>query len=606
MNSAPPLKLMTLLILFGWPGQLFGHGGQYQLPQPLGPMTGVRSEDAGRYGGGTTPSPGFPGANRSGPLARKHRVVVAEVDWQTWWHFNGPQVLSLLSDSHFHKDRQAVISDWEPIRALLQKALGDSESDLVDSAVIARSRSASSQSADDAFQDIWPFLAHPDQEIRRSAVFSMGLLESGRAAPVLLSMLHNTSRSDVITNATAAIALGYLSEPQAVAELERVVKSGQSVELRRAAVVSLGLFSSQRREIVLFLLEQLEPRALQDLPDLVSSAIPIALGRLGDAATPALPVLRRLAREQRTGLALRRGSVIALGRLAPADDLETMELLIRTAMTQSDPSCRGYALMAVGALAARHDPSLQLSGQAALRGRKFLVRTALGQRGQPDQPWACLAAALCLRTVGSEREEFATALLRIVNHTRDDSTRSAAVLALGILGAQAAIPTLREVLADRSAPNPAGYAALSLGLLGDRTVSGPLRQLLVRGDDPASHSIHSIHSTHSTRDRAATALALLSPEMASGVLERMLQDAVTLSETVWVAQTLGRVGCATAIPPLVRLAADEEAPTLSRAFALVGLGRLLEPGDLPWNARLATDCDCLSLGQAETALLDIY
>jgi hypothetical protein len=274
-----------------------------------------------------------------------------------------------------------------------------------------------------------------------------------------------------------------------------------------------------------------------------------------------------------------------------------MDLLIRSAMTENDPACRGYAYMAVSELAARLVPAAGLAGEAAERGREFLTRTVSGQRGRAERDWACLAGALCLGTDQAdrpEREALAAELIKIARHENDASTRSAALLSLGLLREEEAIPVLREALIDRSAPVAAGYAGLALGLLGDRTVSAPLRQLMAPGGDPA------------TRERAATALALLSPEMAGSVLERLLQDAATVSEAVWAAQNLGRVGTPTALPPLVRLAADETAPTLSRAFALVGLGRLLEPDVLPWNTRLATGCDYFSLGPAETALLDIY
>lgn len=589
--SAAVLLLVPLLS-----GQLLAHGGQYQRPTPVGPVTGVRPGDSTRFGGGTSPGPGLPGATRSGPLARKQRLITTDADWMTWWKFNGPALLQEYAGSGAERagGMRAAASDWQPVRDLLTESLGETDSDIVDSALIARCRSASRRSADAAFQDIWPFVGHPDPALRRSAVFSMALLESDRATPVLLSMLNNTSRSDNVSCAMAAISLGYLSAPEAVTKLLRVAADEADLELRRAAVVSLGLFSTSQREIVIFLLEQLDRRSV---PHEVRAAMPIALARLGDVAAPAVPTLRNLVHQTRTREALRRSSVIALGRLAPPDDIDSIETLIRTVNSDSDQVARSLALMSIGEIAARDKPSDGLSTKARERANQFLCRVVAGESARRDRAWACLAGARSHRADScppEEREALAEDLLKIVHYTREPSLRAAAVLALGILDARPAADTLREILQDRDSPLEAGFAALSLGLLGDRKDVSLLRGLVSRSTDPEG------------RDRAISGLALISRESAADLLVRMLDQAATTSETVWAARTLGQVGTPSSIPHLVRLAADKESPSLCRAFALVGLGRLLEPEGLPWNSRLATGANYLSLGEAETALLDIY
>ncbi|MFH0946028.1 MAG: HEAT repeat domain-containing protein, partial [Planctomycetota bacterium] len=448
--------------------------------------------------------------------------------------------------------------------------------------------------ADAAFQDIWPFVGHPDPALRRSAIFSMALLESDRAAPVLLSLLNNTSKADNVSCAMAAISLGYLSAPQAVTRLMQIAAGEADLELRRAAVVALGLFSSSQREIVVFLLEQLDRRSV---PEEVRTAIPIALARLGDDAAPAVPALRKLVHGTRTREALRRSSVIALGRLAPPDDIDSMETLIRTVLADSDGVARGLALISIGEIAARGNPSDGLSAEARERGNQLLCRVVAGEAARENRAWACLAGARSHREGGcppAECEALATDLLKIIHYSKESSLRAAAVLALGILDAQPAADTLLSVLQDREAPLEASFAALALGLLGDKKDLGPIRSLVSRSSDPDG------------RDRAVTGLALISREDAGDLLVRMLSQTTTTAETVWAARTLGQVGTPSSIPHLVRLAADKESPSLSRAFALVGLGRLLEPTRLPWNVRLATGANYLSLGQAETALLDIY
>src|SRR5690606_31635785 len=101
----------------------------------------------------------------------------------------------------------------------LSDALKDSEIDVVDSALLARGRSASAARADQAFQEIWPFVGHPAESIRRSAIAALGLLPSERVVPVLVSLIGQPRQTDPITNGIAALALGYQSAPEGIPAL---------------------------------------------------------------------------------------------------------------------------------------------------------------------------------------------------------------------------------------------------------------------------------------------------------------------------------------------------------------------------------------------------
>ncbi|MBI4882375.1 MAG: HEAT repeat domain-containing protein [Planctomycetes bacterium] len=574
------------------PAPLFAHGGQYQRPQHLGPMTGVLPEDAGRFGAGT----GQPGAypyTPGGPLARKKRPLLEDEEWLAWWRLNGSALIAARAREEAGGSRamlsaraRGAAADWTPVQEVFSEALRAAAPDVVDSALVACGRSATPEGAEALFPQVWPLVAHPDESVRRSALLALGLLGSPRSAPVLLSFLNNTGRTDATTNSVAAIALGYLSEPRAIGELKRAVTRGEQEGLAAAAIVALGLFQQDRREILVFLLERL---AEAPRPE-----IPIALGRLGAEAQVALPVLREAAAASGRDHPLRRSCIIALGALSPCDDAASVQALIRIATISPDAPSRGLALIALGRIAGRADPAP--SGESTAReARDFLRRSISGARYRRDAPWACLAAALAFEPCGvQERTACAQALLSYLRGDTRDKKRGAAALALGLLGAGEAIPEVRTLFEEARDSDLRGSAALALGLLRDRGSVYALEDLLLYAADPEM------------REQAAAALALLAPEQAAAALLAQYERAGTAAEAVLAAQLLARVAGPSAIPPLVRAARDQERDSLARAFALVALGRIVERSSLPWNARLALDSNFLSLCPAEELLLDIF
>ncbi len=585
--------LAAALISLVAPAPLFGHGGQYQRPQHLGPMTGVPPEDANRFGAGTNQPGAGPYAPPGGPLARKKRPLAEDEEWLAWWRLNGPALIESCARGAAGGARarlsvraRGAAADWAPVQALFSEALRADAPDVVDSALIACGRSATPEGAEALFTQVWPLVAHPDESVRRSALLALGLLHSPRSAPVLLSFLNNPGRSDPTTNSVAAIALGFLSEPRAINELKRTVTREEQPDLAAAALVALGLFQQDRRDIVVFLLERL---AEAPLPQ-----IPIALGRLGAEAQVALPALREAVAAGGRELAVRRSCIIALGALAPCDDAESAAALIKVAMSHPDAPSRGLALIALGRIAGRAQAGSP--GEAKLReARDFLRHSISGARYRRDAPWACLGAALAFGPCGREaRAACAQALCSYLRSDKHAAKRGAAALALGLIGADDAKGDLRALLEQTEDLDLRGCAALALGMLQDRGSMYALEGLLLSGGDPGM------------REQAAAALALLAPEQAAAALLDEFEQAGTAAEAVLAAQLLARVAGPSAIPPLVRAARDQEADSLARAFALVTLGRVVERTSLPWNSRLAVDANFLSLCPAEELLLDIF
>lgn len=588
----PQLIALTLLSLLA-ARPVLGHGGAYVRPPRLGPTTGI--------GAGATPGPGGPttpvplGGMTGTPTARRSDSIPA-FSFMTWWQANGPALLHEFAPAEAGGDltrpSPAVDADWQPIATLLREALLDADADIVDSALLAVGRSVHGEAAELALQHIAPLIDHPDDAVRRSAIIALGLLRQEGARPLLTNLLDPASPSDQVTHGIAAVALGLLANPSSIGELLRVLDRDAKPELHCGAILGLGLFDQDRERITAALLERLE---VESLSLLARAQIPIALGRLGDAAAAAVPRLAALA--QRGPPPLRAPAVIGLGRLASPDDRATLQLLRGIAERGSPGELRQLACISLGHIAARGTGLIGIDPRAVLDTRAFLLR-ALSAPGR-NAPFAAIALALSWRDGGGDAPDRARtiAALRDALSARSSTAElmAAAAVALGLLGDQESADALRERLHPRESGELAGLTALALGLLRDAYAVGGLRTLLL---SPAASS--------ATRERAAWALRRIDQPLVTHLLVRELDTAVTLSESTFYARILGTVGDDSCVPGLIRRARNADLAPLDRAFSIVGLGRLLERTEVPWNARLSADANLLEACQVERALLDIY
>ena len=578
----PPLAALALLLITA--PDAVGHGGQYVRPVPLGPLspiTGVTPEDAKRLRESWSRAPGA-------PLARKS-TVARRSDFMLWWRANGASVLHASASASGASENARVTADWEPVDALLADAMLAGDADLADSAVLAQARAAQTDT-DAAFLRIWPLVAHPHDSVRRSAILSVGLLGNPRGKPVLATLLDGASRSDQITAGVAAVALGYLSDPSSISELQRVLTRSAKVPLHTGAVLGLGLFQDDREPIVAFLLELLDRK----LEPQVRAQIPISLGRLGDAAAPAVPRLRRLTGSVKHK-SMRAPSIIALGQLASPDDQETIRVL-RSACSRGRPQLHQLALLALGRIAGRVEQHPGIDATHATEVREFLRQEA-GRSSSTVAPFAIVAVALSARDVSLDADELGALLGPIRKRLDDkwnDDLRAAAALAVAMLGDQSSTAALRGML-DPKLGSCATVAAAALGVLGDELAVPRLRDLAERPT-----------AAYDLREQAAIALASMNRPLATKALLRAFERANTATEATFLARMLGAVGDDTVVPVLVRYARDDRASALERAFAIVGLGRLLERSPLPWNARLSAGSNFLDPTPLELALLDIF
>lgn len=162
---------------------------------------------------------------------------------------------------------------------------------------------------------------------------------------------------------------------------------------------------------------------------------------------------------------------------------------------------------------------------------------------------------------------------------RELSVRSSTVLALGVLGSPAAVPTLQDILQDSTRGRALtgggsvhwlsrAFAALSLGLIGDATSTVVLKDTILRlGDKNSDIKVCAI---------VALGLATGSEQpAATDFLVELLNDK-RMDPTIasYIPTSLGRLGDARAVQPLLEVFMNRDSDNLLVQSAAIGLGQL--------------------------------
>ncbi|MFH0944143.1 MAG: HEAT repeat domain-containing protein [Planctomycetota bacterium] len=652
--------VITGSLLLMTAGELSGHGGVYRGPgdtvppgngdgpgtrgpggppiTPGGPGNGPGTPGAG--GGPITPGGpggglgGNPGPGRGGRAGTsrgggKRTRGEGFEQWQFWWEYNKDRFLDLRSrlgsaavvsgrggflngpgrrEVASTSDRPTSVQIEGTILPVLESVLTDPDPDLVDSAVLAMARMIRKDdpSAPRVLERIHAVLQNSNPTVKQSAVLSLGVLGCSAAIPTLIDVMNDTPAGrkalkangsiQIMQRAFAAFSLGMIGEPETIGTLFQAIESSSKTEpdLCSAAILALGQFQVGREQIVPFLTKYLDDRGLQGA---VRAQIPITLGRLGDAALPAIPGLIRELRSKKSDLNVRESCVIALGRLALPEDREVFDVLCEIIQDGNNPQERHFAFIAlaqIGGRAAAQDPSIHSATLDRLSD--FLLKQLTRPKRQAHQPWAALALAVLGREYepGSKvRVMVGVKLQEAFEESSNNSYKAGMAIAMGLLNVTAAAPTLYSELQDTSDTSLQGYLAEAIGMLRYSKASATLRTLLLDPRDPRRQL------------QVATALGLMGDAEASTLLMGALEDAKTLGVITSLARALGLIGDRGSVGGLLRKISDERATGLARGFACVAVGLIGEKTDLPWNEPFSENANYRTVIPSLMEVLDI-
>jgi HEAT repeat protein len=557
-----------------------GGGGGGGVTPPPGGGPGAVTPGPGFRAGGTAGAAG--GVARGGTTPHRGRKSAGSLGyerWEYWWLFQRDSYLRLRE----RISRQPVVSgsaDWllgkrskedaslaEPpshraisrrVVPLLREALGDPFFDVRASAVIALGKTSDPS----VLPDLIAALRDPRRSVSESAALALGMVGEREAIGPLRALVFDTPEGRRLvgrpqevpyrTRALAAVGLGLIGDESVVADLLEIARSSRKEAHRDVpigAIVALGAMGPQAADAVPELARFVtSPRE----DDLVRSYAVTALGKIGDRSV--IPILRGLL-QRGGGLHVPRSAVIALGCLAPSDDVITVGLLRNVIAKGGDPQAAHWACIALG----------RIGGPIAERELKRLVA---GESGSL-QAFGALGLGIL------HRDEpvplTATYLREGLARAADSSLRGAFAIAIGIAGAREAEEDLLRILVAEGNPALRGYAAVALGMIRARAAIPEIQSQLREADaDP------------DLQRSLAVALGLLGDRGAVGLLVDLLRTSRNEFARSSAALALGTIGDHTAIESLGAIVLDRDgSPDTVRSRATSALGLVAEPTAVP-------------------------
>lgn len=637
------LRLCSCVL--GLASLLAAHGGQYRgvvvpnqqaPPPPSGkPVTppGLRP----------APGPGIPGAT-PGPGTGTPLEANPITEWHVWWEFNKDpfvQARGLVkegpvtgSDDFYLGVRRAVdrIDTLAPtdddkdkgIVPMLVRLLEEERNRDVQSACLVALAKVGREVPDVGLEALLAArISRGDQEVRESAVLSLGIAGRVEALPMLAGLVRDDAvgrkleeRDHVSdrTRAFAAYALGLLAHRSSDAAVDQEVcdllvavlrdKEIDDRELRCAALNGLGILGCGEAGAGKLLLWRTVEFLLdyhgQDLgrgDELVQAHAAIAIGRLLGRGNSSLHqrCKQRFADEllarKRRSIAILQSDAIALGMLAEptSEDEEFVDALRRTYEDGHDRLARSFALIALARIGGADNKAWLL--RAYERGNK-----------SSERPWIAMALGMWAAGANEVDRGDPAIVRRLVDDLQDSANRNttaALAVAVGLTRHPLAFAPLSETLRVTEANETvAGYCAVGLGLLGDRNAVPMLSQILSRSE-----------RRQILMPQTALALGMLGDRQANEQLVAMIKTSQSVTSLAALAKAIGQIGDRRAIEPLGAILADRETTKLGRAFVAAALGGVGDKDLLPWNLPLSVDCnyatgmDTLTNGQ--TGVLDI-
>lgn len=568
----------------------------------------------------------------------------AVTDWRVWWSFNRDPYLRLKDAIHSKDGRtgddefflgfgqqvqggpsRPEVSDLRDrvVPAMAAVLRGTENQDLITACLMSLAKVGVDGHEIELEPLIASYLSASNQEIAETAAVALGILGHESSALKLAALLNDTDagrelvdRKEVPyrTRSFAAYGLGLLGSRSersdvrsfAVFHLAHMLETEETPthDLATACLLSLGIIplelsgdwpapdeeglriNSSREAQITWLLRWF---ANTKASDIVRMHAPVALARLcvGAGTTPkravASQLLNTLAEHSSGNREVQRGAVIALGRLGD-DDLDEVDGRIRDKLRKlfdnKDAMTRDLARIALARVATRPGDGADPGAALEPIQRWFIKDLARGR--STTRPWTALAlGVLAYRRAENGREvppAVTYALRQTLKTNRSPRDAGALCAALGLARDPEAVELLQERVTGGSSDDVKAGAAVALGQIGEAS-SEEILNALVRD---------SLNRPVLLRE-AATALALMK---SWGVLPELivaLRGAKTLPTQSALAFSIGRVGDARAVTPLLVLLEDRDVSEVTRAFAAAALGVVSDLRDLPWNAKFAVD-----------------
>jgi HEAT repeat protein len=281
------------------------------------------------------------------------------------------------------------------------------------------------------------------------------------------------------------------------------------------------------------------------------------------------------------------GCALALGRLGNAGR-GAIDVAIRAALKREadevDLQTRCFALIALGQTGGRAAPANQAQpgddpDAGAREAQTFLLARLTGGRVR-DRQWSALALGVLEHARIEDKHEASYSVRAILRETLLQAGSSdevgALAIAEGLAGDRSCADVLLKKLERNADANTRGYVSVALGMIGAQEALGTLKKLL--GESRYRPEI--------LREVAIGLVLLDDPEVVPCLLKTLAETQGT-APLAAAAAALGFIGDTRTLGHLAKLCESQQVPTAARAFAAVALGTVGDRDRLPWSVSIA-------------------
>ncbi len=497
-----------------------------------------------------------------------------ETKWETWWVANREDLLQVAQRADAALSPVVTPSSGAAAR---------------DPAKLRAERAAKVR--EDVVPPLLLALDDDDFDVRCSAAIALGKTGDARASKPLESVSLRDRRPDV--RRSALLAIGLLGRPEALPYLSDSMSNHDRWPDERAmAALAAGLIGGARGAAVLTSFVERSPTkagAQRTESDQLLGTVYCALG-LTDSIDAILP-LWRAADDDSCEPFLRGQALLSLGRLG---DRESLDRLSKFLAPTADVQLRRCAAAALGRLVrADDDAALRALSAAAESDADAGVRrhaiVALGrsraasarpllrrlfEAGDQERPLIAVAMGL------SGDAMAAPSIREGLKSARDDAVRSAYCTALGLLADEDSIPALEQQLGPGPSPGLyRGFAAMALAAIPSQASREAIWRRVTPATDPR------------IRFDCCVALGLLGDARVRAYLLDELKNGETVFVRCGAAASLGALRRDDVVTELIPCLFNPRMDGVVRAFCAVALGQIADPSVVPKLSRLSSGCD---------------
>lgn len=493
--------------------------------------------------------------------------------WEIWWSRNRDSYLNFKNPVKWVKivaegstKSVTTLPVYENLINTLREALADKNHYLAFRAAIALGKVRDANNQEIASSMALDILkkAHKSETryfVRNNILLALGITGDASVSSTIISVLK--SKDPPLRRSYAALAAGYIeNEPEIIKELKKIAHNPrEDKEVRSCACIALGNLKDE--SAVPFLSAILNAFGSgAKAPSQLKAFAALGLGRIG---TPkALAALRKCTPATQRDIEIKAAVAVALG-LTKTPKAKNHLLLF---LNDRNPTVRGLAALSLGQIKAKDS-------------FKLIFNAYKKNRSNDAQGLMILAMAF------TDNEKAKTELRKILTSKKSRVLlKASAMIALGILKDNEAVPTIIEILSRKRQLNDViltPYLIMTLGMIEDTRGIEVLQNIWNKIDTKKLHLL----AYHTNLGVALTLLGKRDAIVIPTLQKQIKQTDDSLLRT-YALHTLSLIGTAETADSFIDAYNDKN--TYVKFSTINGIGFLMDNNKVSQLNKITADC----------------